>query len=233
MPSKPGRRIRCGAKSRRNDGAPCKNWTLGGTKRCRMHGATHPKGGEAPQATQRLKHGLYAKAFTAEEKDAFEDVFAEMLDDPTLAMKVDAALMRVKAATALGKADAAGMIAMRRSGSKRTEPVLDGGGNQMYYTTDDGVRKPLYRVTEQVSEERGDVMPGISDLLMRSARLAELAVMLHKRAGIVGEDERGVLTEDSMAEVMLREFNDAGGLQKKEPDGPEKPSGAPGSRQGR
>jgi hypothetical protein len=231
MPSKPGRRKRCGAKSRRNAGAPCKNWAVIGADRCRMHGGTHPKGGDAPQATQRLKHGLYAKAFSAEEKADFELVFADMLDDPTTAMMADAALMRVKAATAAGKADPSGMIAVRRSGSKRTEPALE-DGKQQFYLTDDSVRKPLYRVTETVSEDRADVMPQISDLLMRAARLAELSVMLKKRAGIVGDDERGALTEESMADVMLREFNDAGGLQKKEPDGPAKPSGAGGARQG-
>jgi hypothetical protein len=230
MPSKPGRRVRCGAKSRQNDGAGCKNWAVDGAERCRMHGGTHPKGGEAPQATQRLVHGLYAKAFTAEEKERFEEVFGEMLADPTTAMMADAALMRVKAMTAAGRADASGMLTTRQSAHKRTEPVIDPDtGKPRMYRTEDGKMAPLTSVVETVSADRQDVMGPVADLLMRAHRLAESSVMLKKRADLgdaPGDASR--LEDREVADIFRAEFADAGAYGEKDEDGPSESQGAGG-----
>ena len=51
---------RCGAKSKRNNGAPCRAPAVRGKKRCRIHGGA--KGSGAPQGNKNaLKHGLTTK----------------------------------------------------------------------------------------------------------------------------------------------------------------------------
>ena len=47
----------CGAKSRRNGGAPCRNWGMRPTGRCRMHGGKSRFGIGSPTH----KHGLYSR----------------------------------------------------------------------------------------------------------------------------------------------------------------------------
>lgn len=50
---------RCGAKTRRNHGAPCRSPAVRGSKRCRMHGG---KGSGAPKGNlNALKHGYMTK----------------------------------------------------------------------------------------------------------------------------------------------------------------------------
>jgi len=198
-----------------------------------MHGGTHPKGGAAPQALQRLKHGLFAKTLTPDEEAAFHDALMEALEDPTKAMLADAQFLRVKAATVAKRADATGMYTGKQSAVKRTEPIIDQNtGRPMFYRTDDGESKPAVTVTETVSAERCDVIGPVSELLMRAARLTEASVMLKKKAGLVGDEEVGSLDEETMADILRREFNDAGALHREDDDGPEKSTGAGGSRQG-
>lgn len=82
-------RALCGAKSRRNGGAPCRNPPVRGCKRCRMHGA---KTTGKPSPT--LRHGLRS-AFIP--KDMLPDVlgYARLLEAPEGAkvlLKADAAV---------------------------------------------------------------------------------------------------------------------------------------------
>ena len=48
---------RCGARSRRTGGAPCRNWGMRPTGRCRMHGGASRFGIGSPTH----KHGFYSR----------------------------------------------------------------------------------------------------------------------------------------------------------------------------
>ena len=48
---------RCGVRSRRNGGAPCRNWGMRPSGRCRMHGGTSPFGIGSPTH----RHGFYSR----------------------------------------------------------------------------------------------------------------------------------------------------------------------------
>ena len=60
----------CGARTRA--GSPCKNWTVRGNSRCRMHGgkSTGPRTPEGLERSRRanLKHGRYSTATLAERR---------------------------------------------------------------------------------------------------------------------------------------------------------------------
>lgn len=61
----------CGAKSRRNAGAPCKQFAMKGRQRCRMHGSSKgpvTEEGKLRSAQANLKHGLYTKEAIIERK---------------------------------------------------------------------------------------------------------------------------------------------------------------------
>lgn len=52
---------RCGAKTKRNNGAPCKSPALRGKNRCRMHGGAKGSGAQSGNANA-LKHGLNCRS---------------------------------------------------------------------------------------------------------------------------------------------------------------------------
>lgn len=65
---------RCGARCRRNGGAPCRGPAIKGKARCRMHGgrSTGPSvEGCRKLAATRWKHGHRSKAFIRAKRDAF------------------------------------------------------------------------------------------------------------------------------------------------------------------
>lgn len=52
---------RCGAKTKRNRGAPCRSPAVRGKKRCRMHGGARGSGAQAGNVNA-YKHGACCKA---------------------------------------------------------------------------------------------------------------------------------------------------------------------------
>ncbi len=66
--------MQCGAKTR--SGAPCKNAPVTGSKRCRMHGGSTPRGMALPQT----KHGRYSKDLPTRLLVRYE----EAISDPEL-----------------------------------------------------------------------------------------------------------------------------------------------------
>jgi len=234
----PHRKKRCGAKSRRNGGRPCQNWAVDVSKkgRCRMHGGTHPTGGDAPQAKLKLKHGLFAKTLTPEERERFAEAFGEMMDDPALAMLADAAFLRTKASTVASRADDKGMYVAKQAGVTRTEPVCDMSGKPLLYQPfdDSDEKKPVMKTTTTVSAERVDVVGPVSELLMRAGRLTEAAIAMKKKAG--DDDKNGgsrEISRDDAEAIMKDVFGGAGALEKQgEADGavpsPSPASGEPG-----
>jgi hypothetical protein len=192
MPRKP-RLIRCGARCRRNGGAPCRRWALDGALRCRQHGGATPRGERAGGAKNR-KHGLYANTLTDEQKKQFEELFKAALDDPTVSMVADAVFLRLKAAAAAEKAalDPNGMVVVKQSATKQTTPLPDG----------------TKRVTETAHIEKVDVTQPMSDLLVKAGRLAAEAAQLRRKAGIDGEVS-SALTEEDAARILAEEFGQA------------------------
>ena len=57
--------VRCGAKSKRNNGAPCRSPAVKGKKRCRIHGGALGSGGQFGNQNA-LKHG-----YTTQEAKSF------------------------------------------------------------------------------------------------------------------------------------------------------------------
>lgn len=74
----------CGAKTRSGD--PCQNPPVNGSKRCRMHGGTSPKGKNSPN----YRHGLYSQYVSEtiqEILDGFHEADADFTD-PTEEIKL-------------------------------------------------------------------------------------------------------------------------------------------------
>lgn len=232
-PSKTYRNKRCGAKSKRNAGRPCRNWAVGGAERCRMHGGTHPRGGKAPQAKTSLKHGLFAKTLTDDERNAFILAFGEMLDDPAKAMLADAAFLRTKAATVAGRADDKGMYLASQSGVTRTEPLLDETGTPIMYKPfdDSNEKRPVLKTTTTISADRRDVIGPVSELLMRAGRLVEAAVVIKKKDRDAEDPAKSgkEITRETALAVMRDVFREGGALEPPESsggaDGPVPPVG--------
>lgn len=216
----PHRLVRCGAKSRRT-GKPCTNWAVVGSKRCRMHGGTHPKGGKAPQAKTALKHGLFAKTLSDEERKRFAEAFGEAMDDPALQLLADATFLRVKAATVAKRADASGMYVAKQSGVTRTEPMIGMDGQPVMYRPfdDSDERRPVMKTVTTVAAERVDVIGPVSELIMRAGRLTEAAVQVKKKDE---DDKRKAgggtkeIDRDDAAAIMKDVFGGAGALEKKQ-----------------
>ncbi len=49
--------LRCGARTKHNNGNPCRSPAVRGKQRCRMHGGAKGSGGQ-PENKNALKHGL-------------------------------------------------------------------------------------------------------------------------------------------------------------------------------
>jgi hypothetical protein len=144
-------------------------------------------------------------------------------------MMADAVLMRVKAQTALGRADAQGMVTTRQSATKHTEPLISTQtGAPVTYVDDAGARRPVVRTSENVHAERQDVMGPVAELLMRAHRLAEASLLIKKKAGIVSNEDASALDDRDIADIMREEFADAGAYGEKGDDGSTESGGAAG-----
>jgi hypothetical protein len=135
--------------------------------------------------------------FTVEEKKRFEQLFGEMLDDPSIALIADAALLRLKGLRAVERAaeDKNGMVVVKQTATKQTSPGPDG--------------KP--RVVETAHIEKVDVTAPMSDLLVKAGRLIGEAMMLRQKTGITVEGDV-VINEATAARVLSEEFGDSGAL---------------------
>ncbi len=92
----PGERQRCGAKTR--SGKPCKNPLVRGSRRCRMHRGTQPKGAASPS----FKHGRYSKHLPTRLAARYE----EALHDPQLLeQKAEIGLLDARLADLLGQVE--------------------------------------------------------------------------------------------------------------------------------
>lgn len=71
---------RCGAKTKRNNGAPCRSPAVRGKKRCRIHGGGKGSGGQLGNSNA-LRHGLSTRAmkwFKKNVRQAIRDSNADL-----------------------------------------------------------------------------------------------------------------------------------------------------------
>ncbi len=61
LPRDPSDRRLCGARTRRNHGAPCRNFGMIPSGRCRLHGGKSPRG----IGSSSLRHGQYSRCLLA------------------------------------------------------------------------------------------------------------------------------------------------------------------------
>jgi hypothetical protein len=72
-------KVICGALNRQ--GEKCKKPPMRGKTRCQLHGGKTPKSQNAGKANNQHKHGLYSAALSPAEKEAWDDISLDSLDD--------------------------------------------------------------------------------------------------------------------------------------------------------
>lgn len=123
---------RCGAKTR--SGGTCKNHTLPGSRRCRMHGGKTPRGASLPQTT----HGRYSQYLPDRLKDRY---LAAEADNELLNLRSDMALVESRIADLLQRVDTgeSGAIwkALRKTYSALTKAQRSGDTEATAASMDD------------------------------------------------------------------------------------------------
>jgi hypothetical protein len=79
-------KVICGARNRQ--GEKCKKPPMRGKHRCQLHGGKTPTSQNAGTANNRHKHGLYSASLSPAEKEAWDDIPIDTLDDEIRMIRV-------------------------------------------------------------------------------------------------------------------------------------------------